>query len=166
MYQIKVNDQYNFDVSTDHHKISVNGEDIVLDSIQLNTNSTHILYQNKSYTIEIVDLNQTEKTASIKVNGNIYTLSIKDQFDQLLKQLGMDSLITNKISQIKAPMPGLVLNVLAQEGIEVKKGDNLLVLEAMKMENMIKSPTDGIIKKIEVKQGDKVEKNALLISFQ
>ena len=62
-------------------------------------------------------------------------------------------------------MPGLVLSVLVTEGDEVKKGDNLLVLEAMKMENMIKSPTDGIIKKIEIKQGNKVEKNELLISF-
>jgi biotin carboxyl carrier protein len=77
----------------------------------------------------------------------------------------MDSLAVSKILQIKAPMPGLVLSVLVTEGDEVKKGDNLLVLEAMKMENMIKSPTDGIIKKIEIKQGNKVEKNELLISF-
>jgi biotin carboxyl carrier protein len=62
-------------------------------------------------------------------------------------------------------MPGLVLNVLVAEGDEVKKGESLLVLEAMKMENMIKSPTDGVIKKVSIKQGDKVEKNTLLIHF-
>ena len=77
----------------------------------------------------------------------------------------MDNLTANKIQQVKAPMPGLVLNILVNEGDEIKKGDSLLVLEAMKMENMIKSPTDGIIKKIEIKQGDKVEKNELLVSF-
>jgi biotin carboxyl carrier protein len=165
MYQIKVNDKYNFEISASQNQITVGADVIELDAVSLNQNSSSILYQNKSYNIELVDLNTTEKTAVIKVNGNIYTLSIKDQFDQLLKQLGMDNLATAKILQVKAPMPGLVLNVLVKEGDEIKKGDNLLVLEAMKMENMIKSPTDGIVKKIAITQGDKVEKNALLISF-
>ena len=165
MYQININNKYDFNITTVNKQLHVNDEAIVLDSTELGTNKTHVLYQDKSYNIEVVELNKEEKTAIVKVNGNIYTLTIKDQFDQLLKQLGMDNLAVNKIQQIKAPMPGLVLGVLVTEGTEVKKGDNLLVLEAMKMENMIKSPTDGMIKKVEVKQGDKVEKNEILISF-
>lgn len=104
--------------------------------------------------------------ASVKVNGSIYKVAVEDQFDQLLKQLGMDNLAAAKVQQIKAPMPGLVLSILVAEGAEIKKGDSLLVLEAMKMENMIKSPTDGIIKKITINQGNKVEKNEVLITFQ
>ena len=165
MYQVKVNEKYNFVVKTENKQLKVNNEVIELDQIILNKNSSHILYQNKSYLIEVVELIKEEKKAIIKINGNIYTLNVEYQYDQLLKQLGMDSLAVSKILQIKAPMPGLVLSVLVTEGDEVKKGDNLLVLEAMKMENMIKSPTDGIIKKIEIKQGNKVEKNELLISF-
>ena len=165
MYQVKVNDKFNFVVKTENKQLKVNEEVIELDYIKLNENSTHVLYQNKSYLIEAVELVKEEKTAVVKINGNIYTLNIEDQYDQLLKQLGMDNLAVSKILQVKAPMPGLVLNVLATEGDEIKKGDSLLVLEAMKMENMIKSPTDGVIKKIAVKQGDKVEKNELLISF-
>ena len=165
MYQVKVNEKYNFVVKTENKQLTVNNEVVELDQIILNKNSSHILYQNKSYLIEVVELIKEEKKAIIKINGNIYTLNVEDQYDQLLKQLGMDSLTVSKILQIKAPMPGLVLSVLVTEGDEVKKGDNLLVLEAMKMENMIKSPTDGIIKKIEMKQGNKVEKNELLISF-
>lgn len=165
MYQVKVNEKYNFVVKTENKQLTVNNEVVELDQIILNKNSSHILYQNKSYLIEVVELIKEEKKAIIKINGNIYTLNVEDQYDQLLKQLGMDSLTVSKILQIKAPMPGLVLSVLVTEGDEVKKGDNLLVLEAMKMENMIKSPTDGIIKKIEIKQGNKVEKNELLISF-
>jgi biotin carboxyl carrier protein len=165
MYQIKVNDKYSFDITTNSNSIRANGEEVILDTINLNENASSVLYNNKSYTIELVSLNKEEKTATVKVNGNSYSLSIKDQFDQLLKQLGMDNLVASKILQIKAPMPGLVLSVVVEEGAEIKKGDNLLVLEAMKMENMIKSPTDGIIKKIAITQGDKVEKNELLISF-
>lgn len=165
MYQININNKYNFNITTANKQLQVNDEHIVLDTAELGANKTHVLYRNNSYNIEVVELNKEEKTAIVKVNGNIYTLTIKDQFDQLLKQLGMDNLAVNKIQQIKAPMPGLVLNVLVAEGTEVKKGNNLLVLEAMKMENMIKSPTDGIIKKVAIKQGDKVEKNEILISF-
>ena len=165
MYQVKVNEKYNFVVQTENKQFKVNNEVIKLDQIFLNQNSSHILYQNKSYLVEVVELIKEEKKAIIKINGNIYTLNVEDQYDQLLKQLGMDNLAVNKILQVKAPMPGLVLSVLVAEGYEVQKGDSLLVLEAMKMENMIKSPTDGIIKKIEVKQGNTVEKNELLISF-
>lgn len=165
MYQIKVNDKHSFNISVDTNELKVNDEIIVIDHQFLDANKSHVLYKNKSYTIELVELNKEDKIAVIKVNGNSHYLTIEDQFDQLLKKLGMDNLATNKILQIKAPMPGLVLSVLVAEGTEVKKGENLLVLEAMKMENMIKSPTDGIIKKMEIKQGDKVEKNQILINF-
>jgi len=165
MYNVKVNDQYSFAISTDNSTISVNNEAVLVDSEQLNAKTKHVIYHNKSYTVEIVAFDKAEKMAVVKVNGSIYKVDVEDQFDQLLRQLGMDSLAVNKVQQIKAPMPGLVLNVLVAEGDEVKKGDNLLVLEAMKMENMIKSPTDGIIKKIGIKRGDKVEKNQVLINF-
>jgi len=165
MYNVKVNDRYSFEISAENSIILINGEAIGLDSVALNNKSTHVIYQNRSYTIEIVAFDKAEKTADVKVNGSIYKIAVEDRFDQLLKQLGMDNLTINKVQQIKAPMPGLVLNVLVAEGDEVKKGDNLLVLEAMKMENMIKSPTNGMIKTIAIKQGDKVEKNEILISF-
>lgn len=164
MYQIKVNDKFDFEISSDQQP-KVNGETVDLDIAALSGNKMNVLHNNQSHHIEIVELNQIEKIATVKVNGNIYSLTIKDQFDQLLAQLGMDNLAANKVLQVKAPMPGLVLNVLVVEGDVVKKGDSLLVLEAMKMENMIKSPSDGTVKKIEIKQGDKVEKNQVLISF-
>jgi biotin carboxyl carrier protein len=62
-------------------------------------------------------------------------------------------------------MPGLVLKVFAAEGMEVKKGDNLFVLEAMKMENIIKAPADVVVKTIKIKPGDKVEKGQILMVF-
>jgi biotin carboxyl carrier protein len=92
-------------------------------------------------------------------------MQITDQFDELLHQLGMDNLTTATISEIKAPMPGLVLRILASEGQEVQKGGNLLVLEAMKMENIIKAPADVIIKTVKINPGDKVEKNQVMMIF-
>lgn len=165
MYKVKVNQQYDFEIEAGHDALWVNGSPVVLDEQTLHDRCSHILYKNRSYTVETVSLDREEKQAVIKVNGTLYQVAVADQFDLLLKQLGMDNLAVNKVQQIKAPMPGLVLNVLVNDGDEVKKGDNLLVLEAMKMENMIKSPSDGTIKKINVVKGDKVEKNEVLIHF-
>lgn len=166
MYKVKVNDQFLFEVENKKSTFLVNGEPIQFDLSSIGNNNTHVLYQNKSFNTELVELNKADKTCKIKVNGNIYQISIEDQFDVLLKQLGLDNLAANKVSEIKAPMPGLVLKVLVEENTEVKKGDNLLVLEAMKMENILKSSTDGVIKRVLIKQGDKVEKNQILIQFK
>lgn len=166
MYKVKVNDKFLFEVENKESAFVVNGDLLQLDLSAVNGNNAHVLYQNKSFNTEIVEVNKADKTCSIKVNGNTYQISIEDRFDELLKQLGLDNLAANKVSEIKAPMPGLVLKVLAEENTEVKKGDNLLILEAMKMENILKSTTDGIVKKILVTQGDKVEKNQVLVQFK
>ena len=101
----------------------------------------------------------------VKINNTPYTLSIKDKYDELLHNLGLDSLAVKKVNGVKAPMPGMVFKILVEEGQEIKKGDPLIILEAMKMENVLKSPTDGVIKKIAVTQGVAVEKNQILIQF-
>jgi biotin carboxyl carrier protein len=167
MYKVKVNEHLNFEIEKSESAFMVNGTSVELDEQALtHANTTNVIYQNKSYNVEVVEVNSLEKTSTIKVNGNLYTVQVEDQFDLLLKQLGMDAAVGAKIREIKAPMPGLVLKIMVEEGDEVKKGDNLLVLEAMKMENILKSTTDGIIKKIHVSQGDKIEKNTVLLQFQ
>ena len=113
----------------------------------------------------MVSFNRVEKTAEIKVNNNIYNVTAKDQFDILLDKLGLSGLNTARVSEIKAPMPGMVLKVFVSEGTEVKKGDNLFVLEAMKMENIIKAPADVTVKTVKIKPGDKVEKGQILMLF-
>ena len=70
------------------------------------------------------------------------------------------------IDLIKAPMPGLILEINVVVEQKVKEDDPLLILEAMKMENVLTSPREGIIKNIAVEKGDAVEKNALLIEFE
>jgi biotin carboxyl carrier protein len=163
--KVKVNDKYDFKVELDNDAIKVDAEEVTMDSARISDGISHVIYKQKSYNIELVSENRDEKTCIVKVNGNTYTIAMEDQYDQLLKQLGMDNAQSNKVKEIKAPMPGLVLNVIVNEGDEVNKGDSLLVLEAMKMENIIKSPTSGIVKKILITKGDKVEKNELLIQF-
>ncbi|MCB0401384.1 MAG: biotin/lipoyl-binding protein [Flavobacteriales bacterium] len=144
----------------------LNGEAFSWDVKKIHPNTYHIIKNNKSYNLEVLSANYAEKSFYIKVNGNKHKFTVKDRFDELLHSLGMDNLASNKVAELKAPMPGLVLEVSVQGGQQVAKGDALLILEAMKMENVIKSPTDGVIKNISVGKGDTVEKNQLLLNFE
>ncbi len=167
MYKIKINKNTEFDVEKNNEGNNswlVNNNTVDLD--MTGEKNFHVLLNNKSYNAEIVDINVQEKTFKIKVNGNLYETQLKDKMDFLLQSMGLDTLNSKKINEIKAPMPGLVLDIKVSEGSVVKKGDVLLVLEAMKMENNLKSPSDGIVKKIVAKKGTAVEKNQLLISFE
>lgn len=67
--------------------------------------------------------------------------------------------------ELKAPMPGMVIKVLATSGQQIKKGDPLLILEAMKMENIIKAASDCSVTAIHIRAGDKVEKNQVIMTF-
>ena len=165
MYKIKVNNKYDFEVDRQANGLLVNQEIFVTDIRQLNAALYHIINNHASYNAEVVSFNKEEKTAEIKVNNMVYTVAAKDQFDVLLDKMGLSNLKLARVSEIKAPMPGLVLKIFVEVGAEVKKGDNLFVLEAMKMENIIKSPADGHIKVIKIKASDKVEKGQILMAF-
>ena len=166
MYKLKVNDKFDFKVEKSGDKLMVNDEQVDADLQQLNSSTYHIINNLSSYNAEVISFNKAAKTAEIKVNGTIYSVAAKDQFDILLDQLGLSALNTTKVSEIKAPMPGLVLKLFVSEGSLVKKGENLFILEAMKMENIIKSPADVTVKTVKIKPGDKVEKGQVLLIFQ
>lgn len=166
MYTLKVNGHFDYKVEKSTDELLINDVKIDADIKQLNASSYHIINDLKSYNAEVISFDKEAKIAEIKVNGNIYSITAKDQFDILLDQLGLSNLNSAKVSELKAPMPGLVLKLFVDEGNEVKKGDNLFILEAMKMENIIKSPADVIVKTVKIKPGDKVEKGQVLIIFQ
>lgn len=136
------------------------------DCVKIKDGQFHILFKGQSLVADVVEANTAEKAFVIRINNNNYNVQLKDQYDELLQSLGMDNLNNQKESEIKAPMPGRVLDIMLSVGDTVVKGDGVLVLEAMKMENVIKSPTDGIIKKIAVTKEQAVEKNEVLIEFE
>jgi len=143
----------------------VNDRPFSWDLVRVNNNIFHILYNDRSFTAELVEMDTTAKTAHLSINGHLYTVQLKDRFDQLLEQMGMSAGASAKINDIKAPMPGLIVGINVQPGDVVKKGDAVLILEAMKMENLIKAPGEGTIRSIRVAKGDRVEKNQVLIEF-
>ncbi len=162
----KEGENFSFEIKSQKEEIQVNEEPFHWDLLEIKENSFHILHQNQSYKVEVLKADFQEKTFLIQVNGSVYELNAQNQFDLLLQQLGMDKINKAKVNELKAPMPGLLLEIKVAEGQEVKKGEILLILEAMKMENVLKAPADAKIKSIKVKKGENVEKNQLLLQFE
>lgn len=141
---------------------TLNGEVFTWDKLAVGE-LTHIIRNDKSY--QIVLEKREGNTLTIRVNGKKMVVETRDKMALLLESMGLSSAIEVKVNNVKAPMPGLVIRVLVEPGQEVKKGDALLVLEAMKMENMIKSPADAVVSSIDVNLSQAVEKNQVLVSF-
>lgn len=165
MYTIKIGEK-SYEILIRRNSIEVNGNPLDYDLAHLEGERYHLLLNNKSYNLEVVNYDLREKKALIKVNNREIPVSIKTDMDLLLAQMGLNNNHKNAARDIGAPMPGLILDVVVAAGDEVKKGDKLLVLEAMKMENIIKSPGDGKIKSISVVKGESVNSGQKLILFE
>ncbi|MCC6722290.1 MAG: acetyl-CoA carboxylase biotin carboxyl carrier protein subunit [Bacteroidia bacterium] len=163
MYKISVNEKPELDVKIENGKYYLNGQAIDVDIIKNNDGTFHALHNGFSYNIKVIE--KQKHNLIIEVNNKKHNIKLKNDLEDLLIKMGMDNLNENRMDEIKAPMPGLVLKILVNEGNEINKGDSLIILEAMKMENVIKATGDGIVTSVKVKQGEKVEKNQVLIKF-
>ena len=157
-YKVKVNDGLEFKVSSK--------DVLTLDAVKDSDNNYHILQNNKPFRAKLTSSNFNQKAYTVSVNNNTYTVQISDDLDTRIQEMGFSISLTKHINSIKAPMPGLILDINVRIGQQINENDPLLVLEAMKMENVICSPREGIIKSISANKGDAVEKNQLLIEFE
>lgn len=137
-----------------------------LDAVSIGNDTFHVLKDSKPYKAEITAADFLSKKYTIKVNNNSYEVAISNDLDLLIQGLGIERGRTKVVNAIKAPMPGLILEINVEVGQDVKENDPLLILEAMKMENSFLSPRDGKIKAIAVTIGNAVDKGQLLIEFE
>lgn len=164
MYQARVNNEI-FEIEFSDNGFLVNGGSVKWDLVNIRDGYFHILFDNRSYRAEIVKADFNTKRFTIKINGRHYPVMLRDKFDILLEKMGMTANPVARVNHVKAPMPGLIIALKVKVGDMVKSGDPLLILEAMKMENIIKSPGDGTVKSVKVIMGEGVEKNQVLIEF-
>ena len=164
----KITGKQSFDVTPTEGKSEglLNGDFYSLDIEKVDAQTWHILKDNMSYYVQWIERNDEAKTYTLKVNGSLIILEAKNEFDILLEKMGMANVGSAKVSKLKAPMPGKVLDVLVTVGQEVVKGDGLVILEAMKMENVLKADGVGVVKSVNVSIGEAVEKNNVLIEFE
>lgn len=156
-YKVKVNE----------FEFSYTREDIDhADLVQLSPTDFNMITGRRSVNASIMEAERDAKKMQVEIEGETFNVEIRDGLDLMLEKMGLNAVPAKHYKEIKAPMPGLVLEISVQEGQEVKEGDKLLVLEAMKMENSITNPADAVIKKIKVMAGKVVEKGQVLIEFE
>lgn len=119
----------------------------------------------KVYEIFLLNESEDGKELEIQINQQYFKVNIQNELDQLLNTLGFKSNDIKKVKELKSPMPGKIVAVLVKEGDEVKPGQPLLILEAMKMENALQAISEGRVEKIMVEKGVSVNKNDILIKF-
>lgn len=166
MLELTVNEKNTYKAVINNGEIALDGTSPVWDAAWLPNGMVSIICNGKSYTAIPGTTDRQGKQVTLTINGNPYTIAIKEPIDQLLQHMGIGSNLAKKAEQIKAPMPGMVLKVLVSPGQQVNKGDGLLILEAMKMENMIKATAPGTIKAVKVGERAVVEKGVVMIEME
>lgn len=165
MYQIKINGSEARTVVAGDGPVMIDGKELDWDMRLLPDGTFHILANGKSFNAILERLDRDQKQMMIRINNNRYQLDIRESIDLLLQKMGLNLASEKKAEPIKAPMPGLVLKVLVTEGQNLRKGDPVLILEAMKMENVFKAPSDALVKAVKIKEGAAVEKGTVLIEL-
>jgi len=164
MLKIKTSNQNFIEFQKEGDKLILNGSPLNWDLAELAyQKSYHIIRENKSYSVEVLKFDKEQKILSLRVNDKELQVLIQDTRDLMLEKLGVSNKRSETLNDIKAPMPGKVLEIKVKEGQTIEKGEPVLILEAMKMENLIKSPGAGVVKSIQIKEGQSVEKNQVLI---
>tara|TARA_Y100000766_G_scaffold124809_1_gene107260 strand:+ start:32759 stop:33226 length:468 start_codon:yes stop_codon:yes gene_type:complete len=141
-------------------------DESALDIVKVRDDMFNIIYNERSFMVCLLSNDKKNKAFEIVINNNIYAVQLKDDFDELLLHLGVDIHESNKDKDVVSPMPGRVVEVFVSAGDSINEGDGLVVLEAMKMENVIKATKSGVLKGVYASAGDSVEKNSVLLSYK
>lgn len=132
---------------------------------ELGNGCYEIIKKSGSVIVEVLEIDFLTKSIKIRTGHRVHDLVFKNELDIVLDQLGIKVASDLKSTAVKAPMPGKVIEVLAKEGETVEKGEAILILEAMKMENVLKAENDCVIKKVHVSKEESVDKNQILVEF-
>lgn len=137
-----------------------------IDLVKQSHTSFNLLQDHRSVNATLLETDPTAKKQTIELEGENFSVEIKDELDQMLDQMGFGAVTGKHIKEIKAPMPGLVLEIAVSEGQQVMEGEKILVLVAMKMENSIMIQADARIKRIRVNAGQAVDKGQVLVELE
>ena len=156
------------------YKVIVNGfvffftktELDAMDMVKMSSTEFNLIKDNHSVNARLVETDAAGKKLKIEAEGETFEIEIRDELDQVLEKMGFGIATNRQVKEIRAPMPGLVLEISVANGQEVNEGDKLLILEAMKMENSIVIHTNATIKKVLVTAGQSVEKGQVLVELE
>ena len=145
-------------------RINYKGEKVDIKLHEDPNGFSYIVWKNKKFMLDVIEKNQNKYT--VMINGVWHSFSVETPISLKRKRyLEQQGDISSSVA-IEAPMPGKIIDILVEQGGEVKEGDPIIILEAMKMQNEILSHITGIVKSVEVKKGDSVMKDDLMIDIQ
>jgi biotin carboxyl carrier protein len=145
-------------------ELKINGKKIDIKIFEDEEGFTYLEYKGKKYLAEIIEKNQNKYT--ILLNGVSYSFTIESPISYSRRKYLEKYKQASKTESIVAPMPGKIIELLVDENTDVKEGDAILILEAMKMQNEISSHVSGKVKKVNVKAGDTVAKDEVLMEIE
>lgn len=156
--------QYEIEINDDD-RILVGGQPVELDFKSMSEGQPiySLILDGKSYEA-IIEL--TDEGWQVMLRGQMYLIDIEDERQRRLRMASGGISTQSGELKLKAPMPGLIVDVPVEAGQEVEKGDNLIILESMKMQNEIKSPRQGKVARINCKSGDSVNQNQVLLILE
>jgi pyruvate carboxylase subunit B len=167
-YQVSIGNQQ-FELLVENHggdvRLFYGGKPVVLDLSPVDPAGFYsLIVDGKQYTLWIDSAGKGKHR--VWIDHRPLTAVVEDERTVLKNLLKKSSGGRAGIEEVKAPMPGLVVDVIVQPGQEVKAGQGLVIIEAMKMENEIRSPVDGKVKQIRVEKGAAVEKDTVLLDIE
>lgn len=146
----------------DEHHISVDGVSYVIDFESVSEQTVYsLLANNKSYEALVYE---SDEGWQVLLHGSQYVLLVEDERERRLRASLGGGPSENVDFHLKAPMPGLIVSVPVKDGQSIEKGDVLVILESMKMQNELKSPRPGKVSRVRIKPGDSVEQRDTLLS--
>ena len=151
-------------VTQSQDKLFINGREADVSLVELGPKLYSLLLGNRSHVIHIAD--QTDTCNSLTVDGQPFVANFVSERSKLIKRYGQQTTVQKTMTELRAPMLGLVTQVLVNPGDRVVPGQGLVVLEAMKMENELRSPIEGRIGQVYVQEGESVTVNAILVEFE
>lgn len=150
----------------DNDEFEISFEDLSqLDLEKLEVGSYHVIKGARGFRIKVLKTDYPNKTITLSVDGKEVSVHLRDGVETMVHDMGLDVIDNSFAQELHAPMPGLVLSVNVDPGEEVSKGAKVVILEAMKMENVLSAPSDVTIAEIHVEPGQAVDKGQLLVTF-
>ncbi|HEX9090380.1 MAG TPA: biotin/lipoyl-containing protein [Anaerolineales bacterium] len=146
----------------DEHRVSVDGVDYQIDFMPVGDQPVYSLVVNG----ESVDAHvyPNEDAWQVLFRGSLFTALVEDEREKRLRAALAGKVAEHEDFHLKAPMPGMVVSVPVTEGQVIQRGDVMVILESMKMQNELRSPRDGKVVRLRVKVGDRVEQRDTMLS--
>ncbi len=148
----------------DDKRVIVDGVEYAVDFESVSGQPVYsLLLDGRSYEAYVYEDEESDAW-QVLLSGDLYSVQVEDEREKRLRaQAGGVAAASGELN-LKAPMPGLIVEVAVTEGQAVKKGDILVILESMKMQNELKSPMEGTVTRVRVKAGESVEHHQVLLS--